>query len=143
MKYIVILLIALTSCSIPVMESDIPEIDFTGCSTEKEKVDRIYKSYYKIFNYKRDINQFYIPEYWQPAYQVLKTNTGDCEDFCIAFIYLCNYYLDIKLDIVEARDGEKQHTTVYYSGKYYYSNENYKPINKTHTYKDLQFRGLL
>jgi hypothetical protein len=58
-------------------------------------------------------------DYWQLPEETITKGTGDCEDFCILFMYLLKNKLEIENSLTLIKPNKKTvHTVVYYSNQY-------------------------
>jgi len=76
--------------------------------------------YLKV-NYKREST-----EYWKLPEETWHDKNGDCEDFCILFMYVLEKHLNIdtKLVTLYHKTDPKGHTMVYANGKFWEPSSN-------------------
>lgn len=87
MKKMILLLIVLSSISCSLMY----EIDIEAFSTQDEIFEYVYNNIESCYDW--DSIDPHL-EYWQSPKESLELGTGDCDDYCILWMYLVHEYLD-------------------------------------------------
>lgn len=137
MKKVIFLIICclFISCDDPtsMLVLEVPEynieLNITG-NTLVEKIECIDTWIFANIIMKTD-EQVHGSSYWQTPEETVELGTGDCEDLCILFMWLCYQYLDIKPDMLILRRWGENHAVSKYHGyifaDYYdwYKNKNY------------------
>lgn len=116
---IILILLSLLSCDymmilgkeLPYYNIDI-DLEIQG-NTTSEKLASISFWIFSNIIMKSDI-EIHGKPYWQTPEETIELETGDCEDFCILFLWLSYQYLNIKPDMLILRRWEEDHAI----GKY-------------------------
>lgn len=96
---------------VPVYDIDI-DLEIRG-DTLNQKLDCIDAWIFANVIMKTD-EEIHGESYWQTPEETVKLKTGDCEDFCILFMWLCYQYLNMKPDMLILRRWGEDHTIVDY-----------------------------
>jgi len=113
-------LFILCSCSQPVMylTFEVPQynlvtdINITG-NTVNEKMQSIETWIYSNIIMKED-EEIHRKPYWQTPEETVELKTGDCEDLCILFLWMCYQYLEVKPNMVVLHRWEEDHAISIY-----------------------------
>lgn len=151
-KYILFITIAipllLIACAFPLT----PAVEET--ETAEDIIPTDFKTPFAVMTwvefyvtYTRDIAQFGCSEYWQTPEEVLENKKGDCEDYVILWMYICNLRLGIQPSMeiyyYDLPDGSKSWHAVgryldeIYDGTgYHYEMERYSHLFISYDYQD-------
>lgn len=90
---------------------------------EEKGIQRIKKWIKNNIDYKKDIDQYGVLEYWASPLETIRKGAGDCEDKSILFSWLCYQYYNVEpvSFCIANRDTNELHMVSYvYEYKYYY-----------------------
>jgi len=87
--------IMMSGCEFEVQIGSMDDYRFDDSEIEVNSVEDILIYISNNITYKNDINVWKVNEYWQLPEETYMLKTGDCEDFCILFMYLCKVKLNV------------------------------------------------
>lgn len=138
---IILILLCLLSCDyIMIIGKEMPDynidIDFEIQGNSRiEQLISIRDWIWQNILSKSDKEIFGIDDYWQTPEETVRNREGDCEDFCILFMWLCYQYLDIKPRMLILRDFDYVHAISKYRDYVFNDKEN-NYINGNYIYID-------
>ena len=76
---------------------------FNDSKIEVSSVEEVQEYVYNTITFKFD-NDVWGDDYWQLPEDTYSMKTGDCEDFCLLFMYLCKIRLNIETEMIRVSE---------------------------------------